>query len=441
MVRLAKVGTWTGRRSSSQSCSVPEFRLSAPRLADGKAANLLGLLIAGVHWLAQLPMDSPRSCCLAPNRLARGGGRPDPGRCIEPRARRPTRLSARWANQQRAEGRLTELELPQGRQFEWPCDCLETYDAAIANHQALSIRAAAPADAPRLAPLLQAFNGPRSHTVDLAESGACAGIEVAFIAEHAEDVVGFACMQVVRAIGDGVPHAELTELYVRDQDRRSGVGRALVAVAEDHARAQGAHKLWLVTGFDNVHPQAFYRALGYADRALTLNKSVRMTNTGDHLSALTRPRAIALLEAGSHLVNRQVHAENATYGGWTGREVLIHLAVYARLVGAILHALADGREPTPVELFGRQLTEAELRLSLDDQNAAVQREYAALDWQQALDFWRAAHAHVATQLARLTDAQLAAPGPVYPPDWARPHLSDIVVALCDHYGAHMTGEP
>lgn len=51
------------------------------------------------------------------------------------------------------------------------------------------------------------------------------------------------------------------------------------------------------------------------------------------------------------------------------------------------------------------------------------------------------HAEVANQLRRLTDAQLAAPGPAYPPNWARAHLSDVVVALCDHYHAHMTAEP
>ncbi len=164
-----------------------------------------------------------------------------------------------------------------------------------------------------------------------------------------------------------------------------------------------------------------------------------MTGASQHPAALGRAQALALLEPAAHMVDSHMHPDG-TYAGWSGREVLIHLAVYARLVGAVLRAEAE-RQATPVELFGRELSDDELQLDLDDQNAAAQREYAALDWQQALAFWRGMHAHVETQLARLTDAQLAAPGPAYPPTWARAHLSDSVVALCHHYRAHLAPEP
>jgi len=123
-------------------------------------------------------------------------------------------------------------------------------------------------------------------------------------------------------------------------------------------------------------------------------------------AALSRAQALALLAPAAHLVESHMRPDG-TYAGWSGREVLIHLAVYARLVGAVLRAEAEGRQPTPVELFGRELSDEELQLDLDDQNAAAQREYAALDWQQALPFWRGMHTQVETQVARLTDAQLA----------------------------------
>jgi len=165
-----------------------------------------------------------------------------------------------------------------------------------------------------------------------------------------------------------------------------------------------------------------------------------VTAANNDPGALSRAQALALLAPAAHLVDSHMRPDG-TYAGWSGREVLVHLAVYARLVGAVLRAEAEGRQPTPVELFGRELSDEELRLDLDDQNAAAQREYAALDWQQALAFWRGMHAQVETQVARLTGAQLAAPGPAYPPTWARAHLSDSVVALCDHYRAHMTREP
>jgi len=167
---------------------------------------------------------------------------------------------------------------------------------------------------------------------------------------------------------------------------------------------------------------------------------VAVTAASQHPAALSRAQALALLGSAAHLVASHMRPAG-TYAGWSGREVLVHLAVYARLVGAVLRAEAEGRQPTALELFGRELSDDELQLDLDNQNAAAQREYAALDWRQALGFWRGMHTQVEMQVARLTDAQLAAPGPAYPPTWARAHLSDSVVVLCDHYRAHMAREP
>jgi hypothetical protein len=132
---------------------------------------------------------------------------------------------------------------------------------------------------------------------------------------------------------------------------------------------------------------------------------------------------------------------DGNFDGWDGCDVLCHLATYTRLVGAILRATAEDRSATNVELYGRELTEQELAMTdLDEINAAAQQETAALSYAEALAFWRAMHAEALTQLARLTDAQLAAPGPGYPPGWTRPHLADVVTALTDHYAGHMATE-
>ncbi len=110
------------------------------------------------------------------------------------------------------------------------------------------------------------------------------------------------------------------------------------------------------------------------------------------------------------------------FDGWNGRDVLCHLAVYARVVGAILRATADNREATAVELYGRELTADEQKMTdLDEINAAAQRDTAE------------------AQLARLSAAQLEAPGPIHPPNWHRPHLKEVVTALTDHCAAHMAG--
>jgi hypothetical protein len=152
----------------------------------------------------------------------------------------------------------------------------------------------------------------------------------------------------------------------------------------------------------------------------------------------TRVNSLASLGQAGRLVEQRIRPDG-TFDGWDGRDVLCHLAGYGRVVGAILRATAENRVPANAELFGRELTDQELAMTdLDEINAAAQQETAALSYPEALALWRTIHADALNQLARLTDEQLAAPGPTYPPHWWRPHLAEVVTALTDHYAAHMS---
>ena len=51
----------------------------------------------------------------------------------------------------------------------------------------------------------------------------------------------------------------IESLWVDDALRGQGIGRALMASAEDHARAQGCHDAWL----DTFQARGFYEQLGY----------------------------------------------------------------------------------------------------------------------------------------------------------------------------------
>ena len=151
-----------------------------------------------------------------------------------------------------------------------------------------------------------------------------------------------------------------------------------------------------------------------------------------------RADTLANLTQAGELVEHRVRPEG-NFDGWDGRDVLCHLAAYARVIGAILRATAEDRPATNVELYGRELTAAELAMAdVDEINAATQRETAALSYAQALAFWRAMHAEALAQASRLTDAQFAAAGPAHPPNWSRPHLAEVVTALTDHYAGHMS---
>jgi ribosomal protein S18 acetylase RimI-like enzyme len=54
--------------------------------------------------------------------------------------------------------------------------------------------------------------------------------------------------------------------------RRHGVARALIAQIEAAARAAGAGGVVIITGLDNERAQAAYRASGYANWALAMEK-------------------------------------------------------------------------------------------------------------------------------------------------------------------------
>ena len=60
-------------------------------------------------------------------------------------------------------------------------------------------------------------------------------------------------------------HARLIlwHFYVSPERRRQGIGRALLARVEDHARSVGAERVWLETSNLNVPGIAAYERLGY----------------------------------------------------------------------------------------------------------------------------------------------------------------------------------
>ena len=100
------------------------------------------------------------------------------------------------------------------------------------------------------------------------------GIETTILAEVDGQTAGFACLRLVPYMSGDDQYAELTDLFVAEAFRRRGVARALMAHVERLAAECGASDMLLMTGFDNPGAQAFYRAVGYADFALAMNKSL-----------------------------------------------------------------------------------------------------------------------------------------------------------------------
>ncbi len=139
----------------------------------------------------------------------------------------------------------------------------------------ISVRLASPEDAPELARLNQAFNGLIEPPDRLAERMRRPGrVDLPVLVELDGRAVGFACLRLVPCVFYAEPYAELTELFVQPDFRRSGAGRALMHFVERLAREHGAVSLVLLTGFDNSAGQAFYGSLGYVQGDLEMVKSL-----------------------------------------------------------------------------------------------------------------------------------------------------------------------
>jgi GNAT superfamily N-acetyltransferase len=57
--------------------------------------------------------------------------------------------------------------------------------------------------------------------------------------------------------------AEVESVYVRSDQRGRGVGRALMAFVEEHARQRGCYRVQLTSRNERGDAHRFYRALGY----------------------------------------------------------------------------------------------------------------------------------------------------------------------------------
>ena len=68
------------------------------------------------------------------------------------------------------------------------------------------------------------------------------------------------------------PYAYVSELYVREEMRGQGIGRALLLEAERQARARGIGRLMIGVLAGNARAEALYRRMGFAPHAIEMAK-------------------------------------------------------------------------------------------------------------------------------------------------------------------------
>jgi GNAT superfamily N-acetyltransferase len=132
------------------------------------------------------------------------------------------------------------------------------------------VRPARPDDWPAVAGLLvelrrgvtEASGGDPTHRMQFA--GHIRRLDVVtIVAERDALVVGVLDMEYHQRLGDHRPQARLNDLVVAGDVRRSGVGRALLATAEELARKRGCFRMALVTAGWRDDAQAFYGREGW----------------------------------------------------------------------------------------------------------------------------------------------------------------------------------
>jgi GNAT superfamily N-acetyltransferase len=139
----------------------------------------------------------------------------------------------------------------------------------------IAIRPAALCDTSELARLNTAFNDSREPPAAYAVRLAAADrVDHPILAWAGERAVGLANLRLLLPALFPDAYAEITELFVEEQYRRLGIGRQLVAFAEEMARAAGARSMLILTNYYNHPAQQLYRSQGYEPYDIALFKSL-----------------------------------------------------------------------------------------------------------------------------------------------------------------------
>jgi GNAT superfamily N-acetyltransferase len=101
------------------------------------------------------------------------------------------------------------------------------------------------------------------------------GTAVAFVAEVDSRVIGLVTAHVWSGIHATRPVGWLTSLVVSGDSYKQGVGKTLVAAAEEWLRARGAERMNLTSALRRKEAHEFYKHIGFTHTGVRLTKELK----------------------------------------------------------------------------------------------------------------------------------------------------------------------
>lgn len=86
-----------------------------------------------------------------------------------------------------------------------------------------------------------------------------------YVAKDENKLVGFASFSIRDVIRYPRPIAELDELFVSSDYRKKGLGKDLMKIVEDKARALNCYRLYIESSYKHEIAHKFYEAQGYTN--------------------------------------------------------------------------------------------------------------------------------------------------------------------------------
>ncbi|MCL2081062.1 MAG: GNAT family N-acetyltransferase [Oscillospiraceae bacterium] len=138
----------------------------------------------------------------------------------------------------------------------------------------MEIRRATGADAAGVYELNNLFNGAGWTTLEKTQKSLESNTgEIVLVAIDGETYAGFCCCAIIRSLCYAEPYCEFTEIYVREDYRRAGVGTALTDRMESECKKLGIHHFHLAIAFDNINSKNMCEKLNYEQTAYFYEKT------------------------------------------------------------------------------------------------------------------------------------------------------------------------